>query len=172
MMITIRPILHSELEALRQLAIEIYRITFEKDNTEENMQQYLAKAFSREQVEAEMSEVGSYFYGAYVDGKMVGYLRLRTSEEANQYLGASNIELQRLYVHPATQGQGISSELMKTAIQKTRELQLQWLWLGVWENNVKAQAIYQKWGFEKFSEHVFWMGDDAQTDWLMKLRVV
>jgi ribosomal protein S18 acetylase RimI-like enzyme len=103
---------------------------------------------------------------------MVGYLRLRTSEEANQYLGASNIELQRLYVHPATQGQGISSELMKTAIQKTRELQLQWLWLGVWENNVKAQAIYQKWGFEKFSEHVFWMGDDAQTDWLMKLRVV
>lgn len=170
-MITIRPVQADEKEELRQLAMEIYRVTFEKDNTKENMDAYLAKAFSQEQMEQEWSENGSYFVGAFEGNQMVGYMRLRTSTEANEYLGESNIELQRLYVHPDFQGKGIANELMKSAIDKTRYLHVEWLWLGVWEHNLKAQSIYARWGFEKFSEHVFWMGDDAQTDWLMKKRI-
>jgi ribosomal protein S18 acetylase RimI-like enzyme len=42
------------------------------------------------------------------------------------------------------------------------------MWLGVWEKNFRAQKFYEKWGFEKFSEHVFLMGDDPQIDWLLK----
>jgi diamine N-acetyltransferase len=41
----------------------------------------------------------------------------------------------------------------------------------VWERNFNAQAFYAKWGFEKFSEHTFWMGDDPQTDWLLKKKL-
>lgn len=43
-----------------------------------------------------------------------------------------------------------------------------WAWLGVWEGNVKAQGFYRKYGFEKFSEHSFKVGDKVDTDWLMR----
>jgi diamine N-acetyltransferase len=42
------------------------------------------------------------------------------------------------------------------------------IWLGVWEHNVRAQAFYKHMGFEKFSSHIFMVGNDPQTDFLMK----
>jgi ribosomal protein S18 acetylase RimI-like enzyme len=49
-----------------------------------------------------------------------------------------------------------------------REKNKQLIWLGVWEHNERALAFYLKWGFERFGEHIFMLGDDTQTDWLMK----
>lgn len=170
-MIHLREIPFDERESLRQLAIEIYQVTFQDVNTPENMANYLAEAFHPDQVEKEFNEEGSVFIGAYDDKRMIGYLRLRVNHEAENELGRNTIELQRLYVHHDFQGKGVANELMQTALEKARELKVTWLWLGVWEQNVKAQRFYQRWGFEKFSEHVFWMGSDAQTDWLMKKRI-
>jgi ribosomal protein S18 acetylase RimI-like enzyme len=42
------------------------------------------------------------------------------------------------------------------------------IWLGVWEHNHQAIKFYTTWGFEKFGDHLFLLGDDPQTDWLMK----
>ena len=57
---------------------------------------------------------------------------------------------------------------MQRSIEIARQKNAQIIWLGVWENNQKAISFYMKWGFEKFSEHIFMLGNDAQTDWLMK----
>ncbi len=170
-MIQIKPISADEQDALRQLAIEIYRTTFESYNSTENMEQYLAEAFSAEQLAREWEEPRSVYLGAYDVQRMVAYLRLRENAEANSHLGASHVELQRLYVRAEYQGQGVANALMEAALDYARQKKYDWLWLGVWEKNEKAQRFYQRWGFEKFSEHVFWMGDDAQTDWLLKKRI-
>ena len=61
--------------------------------------------------------------------------------------------------------------LMQHAIYYSRKIGFDWLWLGVWEHNLKAQNIYAKWGFTRFSERTFYMGEDAQTDWLLKLKL-
>jgi len=53
---------------------------------------------------------------------------------------------------------------IKLAAEKNKEL----IWLGVWERNQRAISFYQKFGFEKFGEHDFVLGNDVQTDWLMK----
>jgi diamine N-acetyltransferase len=170
-MIHIRTIDPSEGEALRELAIEIYRTTFDSFNSKENMENYLAEAFNPKKVLQEFGEPGSVFMGAYDDGRMIGYLRLRANDEVQEELGERHIELQRLYVHADYQGKGVANDLMEASLNQAKQLGVEWLWLGVWEKNEKAQRFYQRWGFEKFSEHVFWMGDDAQTDWLMKKRV-
>ena len=42
------------------------------------------------------------------------------------------------------------------------------VWLGVWEENVKAQRFYGRWGFEEqLGTHDFVMGDTKQTDLLI-----
>ncbi len=43
-----------------------------------------------------------------------------------------------------------------------------YVWLGVWEHNYKAIKFYQDKGFVCFGEHVFVLGEDRQTDFLMK----
>jgi diamine N-acetyltransferase len=99
---------------------------------------------------------------------IVGFLRLRKSDEVADKLGNNSIELHRLYIHPDYKGMGIGNKLMETALTYSRQSKFDWIWLGVWEKNLNAQKVYAKWGFEKFSEHTFHMGNDAQTDWLMK----
>jgi diamine N-acetyltransferase len=58
--------------------------------------------------------------------------------------------------------------LMDFALQKALELGKKTAWLGVWEKNLSAIAFYQKMGFVKAGQHSFRMGDELQTDWVMK----
>ena len=60
---------------------------------------------------------------------------------------------------------------MQAALDLAREKGFDWVWLGVWEHNHRAHAFYRKWGFERFGEHVFFVGLDAQTDWWMRRRL-
>ncbi len=145
--------------------------TFAEFNTLENMDAFLRQAFDPAQLEKELDEAGSAYYLAWEDEMIIGFVRLRLNDEAEAYLGKSNLELQRLYVHPKHQGKKIGSMLMQMALDYAREGAYEWLWLGVWERNFKAQEFYAKWGFEKFAEHIFQMGDDPQTDWLLKKRI-
>jgi ribosomal protein S18 acetylase RimI-like enzyme len=45
------------------------------------------------------------------------------------------------------------------------------IWLGVWEENQKAIRFYKKNGFVEFGKHIFRLGDDDQTDIMMKLDI-
>ena len=48
---------------------------------------------------------------------------------------------------------------------------LKYIWLGVWQENPKAIQFYTKNGFEVFDQHVFKLGDEEQTDFLMRLFI-
>ena len=43
--------------------------------------------------------------------------------------------------------------------------------VGRMEKNQRAIDFYTQWGFEKFGEQEFILGDDVQTDWLMKKTI-
>jgi len=45
------------------------------------------------------------------------------------------------------------------------------MWLGVWEENFKAQKIYERMGFRKVGQHDFKMGNCVQTDWILTKRL-
>ena len=40
--------------------------------------------------------------------------------------------------------------------------------MGVWEHNERAQRFYKRNGFYQIGAHSFIMGDDDQTDHLMR----
>ena len=60
---------------------------------------------------------------------------------------------------------------IEKALEEARKTTCTYVWLGVWEENHRAKRFYSKNGFVKFDTHIFKMGDDAQTDWMMKLGV-
>ena len=49
---------------------------------------------------------------------------------------------------------------------------VEYIWLGVWEENHRAINFYTKNGFVAFDKHIFVLGEDAQTDIMMKLELV
>lgn len=170
-MIIIRDLAHSELGALKSVAVASFDKTFGPVNTPANMEFYYATYYSTEQMEKDFAEAGSATFMAWDDVQPAGFVRLRESDEVAATLGPNSVELQRLYVHPDYQGKSIGSMLMQKAMDYARSTGYEWIWLGVWERNFPAQKFYDKWGFEKFAEHIFQMGDDPQTDWLLKRRV-
>jgi ribosomal protein S18 acetylase RimI-like enzyme len=78
------------------------------------------------------------------------------------------LEIERLYMHRDFQGLGLGSALMQKALDVARARGKKYVWLGVWEGNNKARAFYHKHGFYPFGSHPFVMGDDRQTDLLMR----
>lgn len=46
------------------------------------------------------------------------------------------------------------------------------VWLGVWEHNQNAHAFYNRMGFKHIDSHVFQMGDEAQIDFIMALKII
>ena len=55
-------------------------------------------------------------------------------------------------------------QAVRFAVQREKE----YLWLDVWEKNEKALGFYRKNGFYEIGTHTFVMGDDAQTDYIMR----
>lgn len=169
-MVELRQATPSDIPALQRLAIQTQVDTFGAENTEANMKAYLDQAYNREKLSLELDEPGSRNYLAFINEVLVGFMRLRKTNEVEHLLGDNTIELQRLYVDTKLKGRGIGGILMQEALDYAAREGFDWIWLGVWERNFAAQGFYKRWGFERFSEHVFQMGDDPQTDWLLRRK--
>ncbi|MBS1660127.1 MAG: GNAT family N-acetyltransferase, partial [Bacteroidetes bacterium] len=92
-------------------------------------------------------------------------------EPPNELQHEKAIEIVQLYADLKMIGKGVGAALMEAALDVGRAEGMDWVWLGVWEENHRAIAFYRKWGFERFGEHVFFVGLDAQTDWWMKKKL-
>ena len=146
--------------------------TFAPVNTEENMRLYMEEQFTREMQMAEVGAPGRTFILAYADEELAGYASLReTSEQPRELGGEKAIEIVQIYSEQRMIGKGIGRALMQACLDLAQERECAWVWLGVWEHNTRAQAFYTKWGFERFGEHIFIVGLDAQTDWWMRKKL-
>lgn len=165
---TVRPGLHNDVFLLSELGRATFRSTFAPYNTPENMEAYLAENLSEEKLAEEMLDPDSTFLIAELSGKPTGYAKLRIGPADPSVTGAKPIELMRLYVLSESIGHGIGARLMRECIDVATRRGYETLWLGVWEQNYRALAFYRKWGYEKVGSHIFQLGSDAQTDWILQ----
>ena len=156
---------------LSELGERTFSETFAADNSPENMSAYLTVAFNPEQQAAELADQNSSFRIAEANGVAVGYAMLRSGNVPEAVTGKKPIELVRLYVSRESLGSGVGAALMQACIADARQAGYDTIWLGVWEHNTRAQAFYRKWNFDKVGTHVFQLGDDLQTDFLMQRSV-
>jgi len=170
-MLHIRKATLEDIETLIKVGSQAFVETFAEHNTEADMQAYLSTKFTQEQLNGEFNEPNATFFIAEYDSQAAGYAKLRTVEEPAQLVGKKHLELERLYVLKAFHNKKIGKELMETCITLAKQNDFEVLWLGVWEHNLKALEFYHKWGFERFDEHIFQLGEDKQTDYLMKLEL-
>jgi len=167
----IRKINIDDLEALRNLSIQTFKETFEEVNTEEDMQKYLLENLSIEKLKSELENPNSEFYFAENNDEILGYLKLNFKDAQTEKLEENHFEIERIYVLKTFLGEKIGQILFDKAIEIGREKNLEYVWLGVWEENHRAIKFYEKNGFEIFGKHDFVLGEDVQTDLLMKMKI-
>ncbi len=169
--IVIRSAGAADADLVTDLARRTFIESFGEYNTPENMDIFLHEQNTVERQKAEVGAEGRDFLVAYVDGEAVGYVSLRVGEPPRELQGEKAIEIVQLYSAKKMIGKGIGPALMQAALELAASKGYEWVWLGVWEHNHRAQAFYRKWGFEEFGNHVFFVGLDAQTDLWMRKRL-
>jgi ribosomal protein S18 acetylase RimI-like enzyme len=169
--ITIKKASLADLERLQQIGRQTFQETFATGNSEENLADYLANGFSQEKLTAELRNPHSAFYFAEQTGRVIGYLKVNTGSAQTEPQTARALEIERIYVLQELQGKRVGQLLYEQALTLARQAQAEFVWLGVWEENPRAIRFYQKNGFVAFDKHVFKLGDDEQTDIMMKLML-
>ena len=166
--IIVRAATTKEAALIADMSRQTFYDSFAAQNTKEDMDKFMNEQFSREQLIKEVEEPGSLFLIGWDDDNAVGYARLREGERFPEFGNSSSMEIARIYAIQDAIGKGVGSALINKCIAIAIEQQREIIWLGVWEHNQRAINFYKKWGFEKFGEHQFILGSDAQLDWLMK----
>ena len=157
-----------DFDVLHELSISTYYETFAHLNTSEDMQSYLDEAFGINKLCGELNNTDSDFFFLYFNDTLAGYLKLNEAPSQTDINDSSALEIERIYVAIEFQGEGLGRYLMEQAIVIAIERKKKYVWLGVWEKNEKAIQFYKKSGFYEISTHTFVMGEDVQTDYVMR----
>jgi ribosomal protein S18 acetylase RimI-like enzyme len=180
MNVKILQIKKKDYATLLEVAKNTFIETFAHLNNPDDFDKYIQQAFAPDKFYTELGDKSSVFYGVFEGNDLIGYLKLNCDKTPAQIdnplwdtplsykeYGGKMLEIERIYLKKEHHGKGIAQYVMlfieNWAIQKGYKQ----VWLGVWSENGKAIRFYEKCGFVKIGEHIFYVGNDAQVDWLM-----
>ncbi len=160
-----------DVETLKEISMNTFKETFESLNTPEDMQLYLNKKFTSQEVTKEVNDKDSMFFLALNENEAIGYAKINIGKDIAEFPKSKALEIERLYCIKKYIGKNVGKKLMDTCLEFAERNHFDIVWLGVWEHNNTAISFYGKFGFEKFGSQIFMLGNDAQTDLLMKKNI-
>lgn len=161
-------VIPEEVELLLDFSRTTFFDFFGPVNEPANMKAYASIAFTHEKMLSELTNPDSEFYFAIVDNEVAGYLKLNYNAAQTEFKDSNALEVERIYVSRQHHKKNIGKKLLDFATNKAMEKGFEYIWLGVWEHNHNAIGFYQHHGFKTIGSHEFMLGDDRQTDFLMK----
>ena len=114
-----------------------------------------------------LSEPGQAIWLAEADGRAIGYVHAGPCTLPHPQAGAACGEVKRLYVRREAQNRGLGDELLRIALAWL-EVPGRRLWVGVWSQNLGAQRLYRRHGFEKVGEYDFAVGSTLDHEFIMR----
>jgi len=161
----------NDVEQLQAISRSTFVQTFDEHNDAEDMKAYLDSSFAIDKLTTEITNPNSEFYFAIDNEIIIGYLKINTGSAQTENKDANAFEIERIYVDQNYLGKKIGQLLFEKAIDLAKVKKASYVWLGVWEENHRALAFYKKNGFIPFDKHIFRLGNDEQTDIMMKLEL-
>lgn len=156
-----------DLKQLQKISIELFTDTFKNQNTEEDLKNYLEKAYNSTQLKQELANENSTFFFLLDNEEVVGYLKLNIGDAQTEDIAENALEIERIYILSNLKRKGYGTFLIEKAEQFAKQKNKKVIWLGVWEKNFSALSFYKKNGFIQISSHSFFMGEDEQIDLIM-----
>jgi ribosomal protein S18 acetylase RimI-like enzyme len=160
-----------DIPLLATISERTFRDAFEDQNNPDDFEQHIKSAFSLNTIRKEVLNEHAAFYFVKDKDEVLGFFKVNNYGAQTDIHDEQSLELERIYILSDYQGRGIGSWIMEQVISMARAAGKSYIWLGVWEANIKAIRFYEKLGFATFGKHPFYIGQDKQMDWLMRLQL-
>jgi len=170
--VTVRPAEHGELDALARLAALTFPLACPPGSTAQDQQAFIDTVLSPQRFAEYLDDPARDVLVAG-DDELVGYTMLVAGEPADEDVQAAlhlrpTIELSKCYVHPDHHGAGIANALMAASLEVARVRGAHGMWLGVNQQNARAQAFYVRSGFAVVGTKQFTVGTRVEDDYVLE----
>jgi diamine N-acetyltransferase len=171
-MISYRTPTYEDAQALATLGRETFAHTFGTLYAPENLRRFVEETYSLTALQRDLNNPERLFRVAEDDGDMIGYCKLGlVNGFPGPFEGRRVMELKQLYLKADYKGAGIANTLMDWALGEAHSGGFDDIVLSVFSENPRAQRFYQRYGFEKYMDYFFMVGDHRDEEFLYRLKL-
>ncbi|RJO72995.1 GNAT family N-acetyltransferase [Nocardia panacis] len=162
-----------DAEALSDVAAATFPLACPPDATADDIEVFIAEVLSGERFGEYLSDPDRTVLKAVAGDDIVGYAMLHAAEPADPEVAAAlalrpAVEINKMYVLPGHHGSGVSTALMRAALRRISDEGYPGAWLGVNQENARAQRFYAKHGFAVVGTKTFRVGKQIHHDFIMR----
>ncbi|MES2984435.1 MAG: N-acetyltransferase [Pseudomonadota bacterium] len=157
---------HADCEAVAALATRTFIDTFGHLYTAENRDAHLASYFSPAFFKDALDS-GDTLLMLHDGAVLIGYCKIGRVRLPVKPIPAGAQEIHRVYVDKPYQGRGLGKALMLHILSLPRIATAPVVYLGVWEENLKAQALYKQYHFVPKGHYLYQVGDQFDKEIIM-----
>ncbi|MEV0467194.1 GNAT family N-acetyltransferase [Nocardia tengchongensis] len=170
--VAIRPAVADDADELAAVAAVTFPLACPPGSTPQDQAEFIAEVLSADRFREYLADTDRIVLKAVLDGAIVGYALLNAMPPADPTVAAlitqhPVAELSKMYVLPGQHGNGVSAALMRATLDTARTGGDSAVWLGVNQENVRAQRFYGKHGFTVAGTKTFTVGSQLHHDYVM-----
>jgi ribosomal protein S18 acetylase RimI-like enzyme len=165
---TIRRAGPADAEALAEIGARTFTETFAHLYPPEDLAAFLAEAHSVGRARADLADPRKAVWLMEAGGAVVGYALACPAKLPHPDVTPTCGELDRIYVLRSQQGGGTGSRLLAEALGWLERDGPRRLWIGVFSENVGAQRLYARHGFETVGSYDFVVGQSRDHEFIMR----
>jgi ribosomal protein S18 acetylase RimI-like enzyme len=174
--LVIRPAVPADAAALAVVAAATFPLACPPHTSDEAKADFIAKNLTETSFTGYLADPDRALFLAEIDGAPVGYTMLVFGEPHDADVAAAitlrpTVELSKVYVLPGHHGAGVSSALLDASLGEARAREAVGIWLGVNEENARANRFYEKSGFVRVGSKKFLVGERWEDDFVRERRL-
>lgn len=160
---------------LHELAAETFPLACPPESTAVDQGAFIDEHLSEASFRGYLADADRIVFVDEIEGRFVGYTMLVFEEPTDVGVRAALgderarplAELSKCYALPSSHGSGVAARLLERTIDEARERTVRHVWLGVNQQNVRAQRFYAKHGFTTVGEKRFRVGERLEHDYVL-----
>lgn len=173
MNVTVRPAELADSETVAGVAAATFALACPPSITPERIRTFIEEVLSPERFVEYIAAPERLVLLAEEGGRAIGYAMFVAEQPQDDDVRAAirhrpTVELSKIYVLPDAHGGAVSRMLLAEGLQWARERGAEGAWLGVNQQNARAQRFYAKSGFTVVGTKRIRVGDRYEDDYVME----
>jgi GNAT superfamily N-acetyltransferase len=173
MNVTVRGAGPADVPQIAEVAAATFALACPPDMTRDRVDAFIADVLSADRFAGYVGDPARRVLLAEQDGIPLGYAMLVRGEPHDADVRAAltlhpTVELSKIYVLPAAHGTGAAALLMAASLEWAASVGGAGTWLGVNQQNERAQRFYAKSGFVRVGTKRFLVGGTYEDDYVLE----
>ena len=165
-----------DAEVLADVAAATFPLACPPDALPEAIADFIAQHLTESSFAGYLADPARALFLAEVGGRAAGYTMVVFGDPTDPDVSAvvtrrPTAELSKVYVRADQHGAGLAQALVAASIDAAREGGAQSVWLGVNQQNVRANRFYERQGFARVGTKKFLVGQRYEDDFVRALEL-